>query len=395
MHIVFVHTDLRIYWPARLKSLALYLKARQIDLDIIEIAGKGSPYAFAEKSNDESCNWHILFPDKRMEELKNNNIKQELFHLLDTLYPDIIIAGAIAFPSGALSVLWAHINKKKVIIFDDAKIDAVPRNKFINYIKQNIYNAVYAMLYPSDDWIETGKFWGFGQDQLFYGVDVVDNSFWQDYTRSDLPSKHYFLSIGRQIPAKNFTLILSCYRRYVNKYRKQSLNLMLVGDGPEHYAIKKYVENHNLNEYVALLPFKNQNELKSIYHNASAFILASNNETWGLVINEAMACGLPVIASRQCGATHSLINDGINGFSFSPDSENDLYNKMCQYHCLSETDKTRMAEASLQIIKNWGLEKFCESCYEAICYSAALPIKKLNFVNSIIVRLWKGRYRPI
>ena len=170
---------------------------------------------------------------------------------------------------------------------------------------------------------------------------------------------------------------------------------MLVGDGPEHYAIKKYVENHNLNEYVALLPFKNQNELKSIYHNASAFILASNNETWGLVINEAMACGLPVIASRQCGATHSLINDGINGFSFSPDSENDLYNKMCQYHCLSETDKTRMAEASLQIIKNWGLEKFCESCYEAICYSAALPIKKLNFVNSIIVRLWKGRYRPI
>ena len=138
MHIVFVHTDLRIYWPARLKSLALYLKARQIDLDIIEIAGKGSPYAFAEKSNDEGCNWHILFPDKKMEELKNNNIKQELFHLLDTLYPDIIIAGAIAFPSGALSISWAHINKKKVIIFDDAKIDAVPRNKFINYINSSL-----------------------------------------------------------------------------------------------------------------------------------------------------------------------------------------------------------------------------------------------------------------
>ena len=397
MHIVFVHTDLRIYWPARLKSLALYLKARQIDLDIIEIAGKGSPYAFAEKSNDEGCNWHILFPDKKMEELKNNNIKQELFHLLDTLYPDIIIAGAIAFPSGALSISWAHINKKKVIIFDDAKIDAVPRNKFINYIKQNIYNAVYAMLYPSEDWIKTGKFWGFGQDQLFYGVDVVDNSFWQDYVCPYKSNKNYFLSIGRQIPKKNFLLILSCYRRYVNKYRQQALHLTLVGDGPEHYAIKKYAEDYDLNEYVTLSPFKSQNELKSIYHNASAFILASNSntETWGLVINEAMACGLPVIASRQCGATHSLIKDGINGFSFSSDSENDLYDKMCQFHCLSETDKTKMSDASLQVIKNWGLEKFCESCYEAICYSAAQPIKKLKLLNSIIVRLWKGRYRPI
>ena len=61
--------------------------------------------------------------------------------MLDAFSPDVVIAGAIAFPSGALSVAWGQKKKKPVIIFDDAKINAVSRNGFTEYIKKAVYSG--------------------------------------------------------------------------------------------------------------------------------------------------------------------------------------------------------------------------------------------------------------
>ena len=80
MKIVFIHTDLRIYWPARLKALDAYLKEKGHELFVIEIAGKGSPYSFAEKRKDVFPNWQILFPNAKMEELHaKDEIKKKVF----------------------------------------------------------------------------------------------------------------------------------------------------------------------------------------------------------------------------------------------------------------------------------------------------------------------------
>lgn len=396
MKAAIVHTDFRIYWPARLRALEEFLKEKEIHLDIIEISGVGSQYSFAEKNANIDINWHILFPDTKIENIKNNDIKDRLYAILNSIQPDIIIAGAIAFPSGALSVSWASTSKKKVIIFDDAKIDTVPRNKFINYIKQNIYNGVYAMLYPSEDWVSTGEFWGFRREQLFYGIDVVDNAFWQNQTALQTSTaRKYFLAIGRQIPQKNFFHIVKEYKRYNDRFQNESYPLLLVGDGPEHAQIQQYVADNNLSTFVSFLPFKNQSELREIYYNAEVLILSSKSETWGLVINEGMACGLPIIASDQCGATNTLVKNNINGYSFSLSDKNSLFEKLCLFHSLSDIQKNEMRKASLEIIKEWDLDKFCKNCYNAIIYTSNLPVKKLSIINKLIIKLWKGRYRPV
>ena len=396
MKIAIVHTDFRIYWPARLKALSSFLQKQGIELEVVEIAGAGSPYAFAGKEKQEGMVWHILFPSSKMEELRNCEIKKRLFELLNRIRPDIVIAGAIAFPSGAISVAWAKKYKKKVICFDDAKIEAVKRNGIVNFIKRNIYNGVYAMLYPSSDWEATGNFWGFGKEQMFYGIDVVDNEFWQDCGDCEQCSKRYFLAVGRQIPKKNFYHIVRSYKSYLDRYKKDAFHLYLVGDGPEHESIQQYVKSNYLSEYVTLLPFKSQKELKQIYHNAEILILSSNSdETWGLVINEAMACGVPVIASNQCGATHTLIHNGINGYSFPLEERDALVNRMCMYHELPTRKKEKMRIAALCTISEWGLGRFCQCCFDAINYVAKMPQKKFSLINSFIIDMWKGRYRPI
>lgn len=397
MKVVVVHTDFRIYWPARLRALNNFLKGRGISMEVIEIAGAGSPYAFADKEDNSGLTWHILFPERKMEELKPGGIRGKLYEKLSQIMPDVLIAGAIAFPSGALSVSWAMKNKKRVICFDDAKMEAVKRSGMVNWIKKNIYNGVYAMLYPSPDWDETGRFWGFKQEQLFYGIDVVDNDFWQDHTnKSSLENKRYFLAVGRQIPQKNFFHIVRSYKKYYDKYgSEKSLPLVLVGDGPEHGKIVQFVREQGLEDMVTLMPFKSQTELKQIYHNAELLILSSSSETWGLVINEAMACGLPVISSNECGATHTLIKDGENGFSFSLADEDSLFEKMCQYNDLSDDRKADMRYAALKIIANWGLPRFCQCCYDAINYVSVRPLKKFPLINKLVINLWNGRYRPI
>lgn len=396
MKIVFIHTDFRIYWPARLQALYSFLQKKGIDMEVIEIAGAGSPYAFAGKTEHNDLPWHILFPTQKMEKLRSKDIRTKLYELLNQVYPDILIAGAIAFPSGALSVAWAMKHKKKVICFDDAKMEAVKRSGLVNFIKQQIYNGVYAMLYPSPDWMETGKFWGFKPEQLFYGIDVVDNSFWQNYTGQSTTDKKYFLAVGRQIPKKNFYHIVYSYKKYHDRYQQEAIPLILVGEGPEHERIKRFVDENHLEDSVTLFPFKSQEELKMIYYSADSLILSSdNNETWGLVINEAMACSLPVIASDQCGATHTLVRDGLNGYVFSLTDEDDLFRKMCMYHELSPSKKESMRSQTIETIKEWGLPRFCQGCYEAIGYMSTQKRKRLSLFNTLVIKLWKGRYRPM
>lgn len=220
MKIVALHTDFRLYWPARLKALANALQQRGDSLHIIEIAGKGSHYAFAQQNNTSNLNWNILFPNDKPESLSGKTIQPKLFNLLDNIRPDVILSGAIAFPSGALAANYGQLRKIPVIVFDDAKVEAVKRNPLVNFIKQSVYSGVDAMFYPATDWIETGKFWKFKEQEMFFGVNVVDNDFWSQPTNSDETDKYgkYILSVGRQIPSKRMLELTKSYQTYLNKY---------------------------------------------------------------------------------------------------------------------------------------------------------------------------------
>ena len=394
--VVFLHTDFRIYWPARLNALNKVLNKRGDILDVIEIARQGRHYSFWKKENQTDLHWHILFPKEKPENLNGSIIQKQLFPLLDTLQPDVVIAGAIAFPSGALAVAWGKRNNKKVIVFDDAKIEAVQRNSFINYIKQAVYNGVDAMVYPAPDWEETGRYWRFKKDQLFYGVDVVDNDFWATPHMLKYNWGRYFVSVGRQIPKKNYFPIAQAYVRYRKEIGNDAFNWILIGDGPEHERIVRFIQENHCEDKVIFLPFLPQEELPAIYQHAEALICSSNNsETWGLVINEAMAGGCPVIASIQCGATNTLVHNGVNGFQFSCEDVDKLTELMHIYHNLPQDKKLAMKEASKQIISNWGVDRFVKGCCDAIDFVIAHPKRKISIVDRLIIGLWKGRYRPI
>jgi len=114
--------------------------------------------------------------------------------------------------------------------------------------------------------------------------------------------------------------------------------------------------------------FASYEDLPACYGLASAFILPSLKDTWGLVVNEAMAAGLPVLVSDRVGCRHDLVEDGGNGFPFDPGDVDDMASKMLHMAALSDEERARMGRRSAEIIAAWGPGRFAAglwSCYES------------------------------
>ena len=394
MKLVALHTDFRIYWPARLNHLSKSLQKRGDELFVIEIAGKGSPYAFAESSNTSDMYWTCLFPEEELENISPAVAKKRVLLELDKIKPDAVLAGAFAFPSGAAAIDWSKKNNKSVIIFDDAKKENVPRSFIVNLIKRVFYYNIDAILCPSPDWNNTFNYWGFKNEAIFYGMDIVDNAFWKETQEEQLTielPKRFFLCIGRQIPCKNFQMVIQAYQ---NVAHYTDYHLVFIGNGEDRSSLESLV-NDAFRSRIHFFSFQNQKTLRQIYHKASFFILSSISETWGLVVNEAMASGLPIIVSKQCGCASTLIQDSANGFVFDANNQSELESILVKVFSLSQNELQDMKKRSLNIIDNWDLDRFSQGAIDAMDYALNNKRKKLYFVSKYLLKKWTGRYNQI
>lgn len=141
-------------------------------------------------------------------------------------------------------------------------------------------------------------------------------------------------------------------------------SLVFVGDGPLRREMERFIDNHRLAN-VRILGFRNQSELPACYGMADVLVLPSSHEPWGLVLNEAMCFGLPVIASDGVGAAADLVHEGANGFTYPVG--NVLALRGCLRKVLVDPDcRTAMGMESHAIIKRWGIKEGVEGVLMAL-----------------------------
>ncbi|MCS4047506.1 glycosyltransferase involved in cell wall biosynthesis [Salinibacter ruber] len=216
---------------------------------------------------------------------------------------------------------------------------------------------------------------GVSKDSIFTGYDVVDNEHFaagaevvrnsgqNSRDQHSLPDQ-YFLASGRFVPKKNFPRLIKAFAHYRRRVSSEGWDLVLLGEGPERDAIEETIDTEDVRESVHLPGFKQYGELPSYYGLAGAFVHASTREQWGLVVNEAMAAGLPVLVSDRCGCAPDLVDEGRNGFTFDPYDPSDLAGYM---HRIAhrDVDREKMGVTSRDIITNWGPERFATGLREA------------------------------
>jgi len=227
----------------------------------------------------------------------------------------------------------------------------------------------------------------------------------------------FFLASARFIEKKNLPRLIEAYARYreksgklkteklkagklgleVSACQQVSLSasspwpLVLLGDGPLSSDLRRLISGLSLVDFVHLPGFKQYPELPAYYANAGAFIHASTTEQWGLVVNEAMASGLPVLVSNRCGCAKDLVQEGVNGFTFDPYNVEQLANLMVQISAFQIVRLSAFGAESARIIANWGPERFASGLKAAMEKALEVGPMKASLVQRLILKLLLAR----
>ena len=118
--------------------------------------------------------------------------------------------------------------------------------------------------------------------------------------------------VGYLSTRKNVSRLLEIIQE-LSQERKDFV-LDIIGDGDDKPNLEKFVQMNGLSEFVRFHGFRQKSELPAYLAKSNGFLFQTDFDIWGLVLNEAMAAGLPCISSTQAGATIDLIRDGETGF---------------------------------------------------------------------------------
>ncbi len=395
LHIAIIWQRFLPYHWARFEHARQRLKKSGHRLTAIEVAIGDDSYGFPEYRPEKPEEYVCCFPGASYHNHRAQEIYERVLNVLTDLGPDIVFCPATAFPEGMAAVAYRLASGGRVVIMDDAWEHTDQKGFLTNKVKFLIHKNIDAAFVPAPSHVPYYVRLGFPQERLIFGVDVVDNDYFMkmaEKVRADdqaIRAKHalplsYFLFVGRFLPSKGIECLITAYQKYREK-EETPWDLVLVGSGRHMETIRKSSEDI---PGIHLAGPRFGDNLCLYYSLAQALIVPSLRDPWGLVINEGMASGLPLLASRGCGAAQTLIQEGENGWTFEPEDVDSLTDLMCRIASIPQDIRRDMGQKSKEIIAFWSLDRFAEGVSEAIKIPRRLPA---GYLSTMLAKLWKGR----
>jgi len=140
----------------------------------------------------------------------------------------------------------------------------------------------------------------------------------------NITTKHNFIYVGQLIDRKGIESLINSYKIF--KIANPTWGLVIVGLGKNENKLRRIVQTNNIQD-IYFLGHVEQYNLPRLYVTCDCLVLPSEQEVWGLVVNEALYCGLKVIVSNKCGCGPDLVNNQ-NGYIFNFDKDGDLLKQM-------------------------------------------------------------------
>jgi glycosyltransferase involved in cell wall biosynthesis len=354
MQIVTIWNTYGPYHLARVSALEKVFSSDKISC--LAHCSSSDEYSFF---NIKTKNIKILV-NKKSSELGFFNSFFATYKSLQLIKPQLILSCGYERPETFASLIWSRMNNSVIFLMLDNNFDDKPRLFRIEIIK-----SIYLRFF--EGFIYGGKLGnnyltklGVPSSKIVTGYNCVDNEYISliSYNaKKYLPpyiKQKYFLCVSRLIPKKNLMKLVKAYNIYAKKTYKP-WSLVICGEGPERKALESYIKQQNLSKLVILVGAIDEfSELINYYSHAKYLILASHeNEQWGLVVNEAMACGLPVLVSKYCGCASSLVINNKNGFIFDSNIIHEIVQKLIWMHKNSRA-LAEMGSKSKKIIQDYS-----------------------------------------
>lgn len=300
---------------------------------------------------------------------KMGKISFDVLRELKTGEYDVIILDGYGYVTQLINILY--LNKKKIRYF--VNVDgAVPKKNeklIVRFVKKSIISKVPYFLCGSH---ETGSI------LIRYGSDskrIIHHPFTSLYKEdlykdviscSDknilrrklgINEKYMIISVGRFTYLNGYGKGYDVLLKAALRLKKLDIGWYIIG-GEATEEFKKIIKVNKLDN-VHFIGFKGKEELQEYYRASDIFVLMTVGDVWGLVINEAMACGLPIITTDKCVAGVELVENGINGY-IVPVGDDQTLAIHIEEMLRTEGMIENMGKSSLKRIQNYTIENMAQ-----------------------------------
>ncbi len=359
--------DWYAYHVARFRGLnaAPTLAGKVAGLELVGGVGVHAGLKFREDLPPELA-IETLQPQSSWAQANKLQLARQLWSRLSELEPEVVLVpGYYTLPAIA-AALWAKFHRSVSVLMTESTAYDHPRVAWKEWAKSLLLRALF-------DWAVAGgkehleylEQLDFPTDRTARFYDVVDNELFAQGTdalrgqsASDfgLPTEPYFVYVGRFAEEKNISGLLESWIAY--RRGGGTWPLVLVGDGPLAAALRQAAAASGFGADVFFPGLKSSRALLPYYAFAGCFVLPSTREPWGLVVNEAMAAGLPVLVSDRCGCAVDLVESGRNGFVFAPADGLALIARMRQIASSGPAELRAMGAESRRLVSHYSPRSF-------------------------------------
>lgn len=306
--------------PYRIPVFNALAKREDIDLEVIFLAENDPSLRQWDVYKNEILFRYQVLPSWRKRLGKHNILLNSgLSGALEKAKPDAILCGGYNYLASWQSLLWARQRNIPLVAWVESNArDHRSGSPAAEFLKRQFLRGCAAVVVPGKSSFEYVKGYSVPEGTIFTAPNAVDTELFarraeearqQAESRrkeSGLPPR-FFLYVGRLVREKGVFELLYAYGTLSEDLRAQ-MGLVFVGDGAARTALMK-----DAPDGVRFTGFAQRDQLSNYYGLADVFVFPTHSDPWGLVVNEAMACGLPIIASDVAGCVADLVTDGWNG----------------------------------------------------------------------------------
>ncbi len=279
---------------------------------------------------------------------------------------DIVVITNYYSPTGMLAILKMKL--LKIPFYIEADGGFKKQDSRLKYLVKNYF------IKSASGWFSTSKktdeyflFYGAKKEKIYrYPFSSINDSdictieeikYSKNYYKEKInhSNERIILGVGQFIHRKGFDMLLEAYSKI-----STPCVLILVGCGDKENEYRDLIDKNNL-AGVYIEPFKDAKELVDYYRAADIFVLPTREDIWGLVVNEAMAYGLPVITTDRCVAGLELIEHGKNGFICSLNNISDSLPAFLDRLLSEEKLCAEISQSNINKIREYTIQKMARS----------------------------------
>jgi 1,2-diacylglycerol 3-alpha-glucosyltransferase len=360
----------------------------------LEVFGRDRTYAWEAVDHCGPFERVTLLPEEAHSG-QSAQVRRAVGAALDRISPHGIAVPGWGSGAALAALHWAAAQSRFVIMMSDSNSWDAHRGWLRESVKRRLLRLAGSALAGGGPQARYLEVLGMPRERVFRGYDVVDNQYFHNgarlarsdsaaiRTRLGLPER-FFLVSARFIARKNLVCLVNAYAAYRALSGNDAWELVILGDGPERANVEATIRRHSLRGCVHLAGFRQYPELPQYYGLASAFVHPPLIEQWGLVVNEAMAAACPVIVSNRCGCAEDLVREGVNGFTFEPNSTTQLAALLALV--AGDPNRARaMGMESQQIIQRWTPETFAHGLWEAARVARQAPPPRAGLLDRAVI----------